>query len=229
MKKFILLKNEEIGEGIRLLELEPEDGKPLDYHPGQFINLSLQKEGETIKRPYSIASSPDSKNLELCIKIIGGQFTSLLPPLKPGTEFTVEGPFGPKFYSPEQDFVLIAGGVGIVPMMSILRHRAKREGGNFILFYCASYLSQMPYLEELRQLSKSLKIKCIFTLTRESPAGWQFGTGRFSKEDYEKEIPSPEKFSYFACGKKEMVDAVRSDLHSLGADASRSHFEGWGV
>lgn len=228
-KIFVLVKKEQTGEDLLRLELAPKDGKPLQFRPAQFVNLGLVNKGKVVKRPYSIASSPDSKNLEFCIKIVGGEFTSLLQPLKPGAEFTVDGPFGPPFYDEKKDFVLVAGGVGIVPMMSILRHRAKRKGGNVILFYSARSVPQMPYLQELQALSKVPGIRVFFSLTREVCEGWPFHCGRFERADFMANIPSPTRFNYFVCGKKEMVDEMREALLSLGANPELSHFEGWGV
>lgn len=229
MKQFVLVKKEEIGESILRLELSPKDGIPLQYKPGQFIILGLERGGKLTRRPYSIASSPDSKNLELCIKLVGGEFTSLLQYVEEGAEFAVDGPFGPAFYDERKDFVLVAGGVGVVPMMSILRYRAKRKGGLAILFYSARSLPQMPYFEELQGLSKVPGIRVFFALTRETPPGWKFHSGRFTEEYFRKHVPSPEKSSYFVCGKKEMVDAMKGLLRNIGAEESSCHFEGWGV
>lgn len=228
-KIFVLVKKEQIGEGMLRLELAPKDGKPLQFRPAQFVNLGLMSRGKLVKRPYSIASSPDSKNLEFCIKIVGGEFTSLLPLLKPGAEFTVDGPFGSALYDEKKDFVLIAGGVGIVPMMSILRHRARRAGGQIILFYSARSIPCMPYFEELQALSKIPGIRAFFSLTREVPGGWRFHSGRFEQKDLMANIPSPSRFNYFVCGKKEMVDEMKEALLSIGAKPELSHFEGWGV
>lgn len=229
MRPFILIKKEEAGEGILRLELEPKDRDPLRFRPAQFVNLGLQKDGKLIRRPYSISSSPDSHTLEFCIKLIGGEFTSLLKEQKLGAEFMVDGPFGPAFYDENKHFVLIAGGVGIVPMMSILRYRAARKGGQAILFYSARSLPQMPYFQELEKLSQNDGIKVVFSLTRESPPGWKHHSGRFGEQDYRKQIQNPAEFNYFVCGKKEMVEEMRKLLTLLGAEPSRCHFEGWGV
>jgi ferredoxin-NADP reductase len=228
-KAFILVMKERMGEDLLRLELSPKDGVPLKFMPAQFVNLGLVSRGKVVKRPYSIASSPDSRNLEFCIKIVGGEFTSLLPPLKIGAEFSVDGPFGPAFYDEKKDFVLIAGGVGIVPMMSILRHRARRAGGQVILFYSARSSSQMPYLQELQALSRVPGIRVFLSLTREVCEGWPFHCGRFERGDLLGNIPSPGRFAYFVCGKKEMVDEMREILLSIGANPEISHFEGWGV
>jgi len=228
-KQFILARKEQIGEDLLRLELSPKDGNALQFRPAQFVNLGLVSKGKVVKRPYSIASSPDSKNLEFCIKIVGGEFTSLLPPLKIGAEFSVDGPFGLPFYDEKKDFILIAGGVGIVPMMSILRHRARRKGGQMILFYSARSVSQMPYFDELQALSTIPGIRAFFSLTREVCEAWPFHCGRFEHKDLLANIPSPSRFNYFVCGKKEMVDEMRGILLSIGANPELSHFEGWGV
>ncbi len=229
MRPFILIRREEIVENILILELEPKDKDPLRFRPAQFVNLGLQKDGKLVRRPYSIASSPDSRTLEFCIKLVGGEFTSLLKEQKPGAEFMVDGPFGPAFYDESKHFVLIAGGVGIVPMVSILRYRAAREGGQAILFYSARSLSQMPYFQELEELSKKEGIKAVFSLTRETPPGWKYHSGRFGDQTLKMEISTPKEFNYFVCGKKEMVEEMKKLLTSLGAEPSRCHFEGWGV
>jgi ferredoxin-NADP reductase len=228
-KKYLLKAKREVAEGIFSLKLLPKEGEAIPYTPGQFMLLTL---GNGVKRAYSIASAPGSDELEFAIKNVGGEFTSNLPKLKEGDEINVEGPLGPLAYDTCNEYVLIAGGVGITPMLSILRDRdGKGECANATLFYSARTKAGLAYFEELVEIdSRNSNLKSVFTLTREKPEGWEYETGHIDGEMLRKYLSDFPKKRYFVCGPLRMVDSFKEILlKELGVPEENCTFEGWNV
>jgi ferredoxin-NADP reductase len=228
-KKYVLKAKSEIAEDIFSLKMVPEDGEEIPYAPGQFMLLTLES---GVKRAYSIASAPREGELEFAIKNVGGEFTSNLPALKEGDKINVEGPLGPLAYDTCGEYVLIAGGVGITPMLSILRDRdGKSECAHATLFYSARNKAGLAYFEELVEIdSRNSNLKSVFTLTRENPEGWEYETGHVDGGMLKKYLSDFPKKRYFVCGPMRMVDSFREILlKELGVPEENCTFEGWNV
>ena len=227
-KIYILKAKEEVARGIFRLALVPESGEPIQYTPGQFMVLTAPS---GTKRAYSIVSSPSMDFLEFAIKNVGGEFTSQLQSMGEGTRIQVDGPLGPFIYNTHGEYVLIAGGVGITPMISILRERdGKPECGKATLFYSSRTLDSAIYYDELGELaSRNQTLECIFTLTREKPEGWEYETGHIDAEMLNRHLTDLEKKHYFVCGPSRMVDSFRTLLKGLGIPEENCTFEGWNI
>ena len=103
------------------LHLEMDNGKDLDYTPGQFVEVSVAGIGEA---PISISSSPTQKGLELVVRNVGS-LTKAIHKLEAGDKLGIRGPYG-STYPVEQakgkDLVFICGGIGLVPQRSFIRY-----------------------------------------------------------------------------------------------------------
>ncbi len=227
-KTYLLKSKSELAEGIIKLELVPEDGNPIQYSPGQFMILTLPS---GTKRAYSIASAPNSDVLEFAIKLIDGEFTSQLPNLNNGAKFTVDGPLGPFIYNTCGEYVLIAGGIGITPMISILRDRdGNNECEPVTLFYSARTRKNLAYLKELEEIdSRNTNLTSVFTLTREAPKDWNYELGHIDEKMLRKYVSDLKQSRYFVCGPSKMVDACKVLLEELGVPQENCTFEGWNV
>ena len=154
MLKYRIADISEAANGIWIFAMEPLGGK-LVHRPGQFAMMHLLDEkGESLdKRPYSIASAPDSPQLEFCIKMVGGRFTSGLALLKKGAVVGIEGPMG---VIPHEGgkWAFVCGGTGIAPVMSLVRDIAqKNRKGSFLVFYSARDRKSLLYHDELLRLA----------------------------------------------------------------------------
>jgi len=216
--------------GIKIFRLAPISGKNIDFKPGQFVMLHLlDKSGQSIdKRPYSVASAPGDERIELAIKNVNGRFTSKLWGLKAGERVGVEGPFGHFVFNNEKKAVFIAGGVGITPLLSMLRHIARNNlAGDYFLLYSCKTKNAILYEEELKKLSRAgIKIK-IF-LTRETSPVKEYEIGRMDADKIRKHIKNPEDYIYFMCGPLAMITALKENLMKIGVPESSIKFEGWG-
>ena len=204
----------------------------MKFTPGQFIFLHiLDKDGNTVvKKPYSIASAPDANHLELCIKMRNGNCTGRLDNMAVGESVGIEGPFGNFTYDDQKEAAFVAGGVGIAPFLSILRHIAgKKLKGRFVLFYSAKTKGDLIYHDELKELEKkNPDIKVVMTLTRETPDGWKGECGRLNDMMMKKHAGELKGMSWWICGPLEMVSAIKKCLVDCGKEQKDIKMEGWG-
>jgi ferredoxin-NADP reductase len=202
---------------------------------GQHVDVRLTSEdGYQAQRSYSIASSPEDDRLMLTIeRLEAGEVSPYLSDaLRAGDALELRGPIGGYFVWHEElggPLVLVAGGSGIVPFRSILRHRAAtRSKVPVRLLYSARSISEVIYREELEEL-RSNGVDVHFTLTRVWPDGW---TGYRRRIDAEllREIawPADARPLVYACGPTSFVETAANALVSLGYDPARIRTERFG-
>lgn len=141
-----------------LFMLHTELGHPVasSFLPGQFLELSLPGVGEI---PVSYCGYPSADgNIELCIRHVG-HVTAPLKVVLPGDAVGVRGPFGRGFPLPSfagQDLLLIAGGLGMAPLRSLLLTLLKHRelSGRLIVVYGARETGALLFLEELLEFKK---------------------------------------------------------------------------
>jgi predicted ferric reductase len=212
------------------LQLEPEHGEPFDYHPGQFAWLTLRASPFALREhPFSIASSPTRPGtLEFMIKELG-DFTATIGSITPGERAWVDGPygsFGVDFHPRAKGFVLIAGGAGIAPLISMLRALADRGDLRPLwLFYGNRQLDRAVFADELEQLAGRLRLQVIHVLT-EPPAGWSGEVGFVTGELMARHLPAArDQLHYFVCGPTPMIRLTERNLRQLGIPLRRLHSE----
>lgn len=139
-----------VSEKERLFTISPSNDSLLKYRPGQFYMVGLPGYGEA---PISITSGPNEKKIELCIRAVGN-LTNAFHNLRKGDSIWLRGPFGRGFALEElegRDMVFVAGGIGIVPMRSLLKAvLASRERfGRLTLIYGAKSPEEILFSEEM--------------------------------------------------------------------------------
>jgi ferredoxin-NADP reductase len=157
----------------------------------------------------------------------------LIDVLTMGDELELRGPIGGYFVWTATDaspVLLIAGGSGVVPFRSMLRHHAAAGSKAPVrILYSARSVGDIIYREELSQLSATAGIDVHFTLTREWPNEWT-GYRRRVDMDLLREIawPPADKPTAYVCGPTGFVEAAANALVTLGYDASRIKTERFG-
>jgi ferredoxin-NADP reductase len=217
---------------VRTLVLETA-GWP-GHHAGQHVDIRLTAEdGYTAERAYSIASAPDEP-LAITVELLedGEVSPYLVEVVREGDVFDVRGPIGGYFVWDPSDggpLFLVAGGSGVVPLRSMLRHR-RRSGSDVParLLYSARSLEDVIYREELSAPDEGCEV--FFTLTRTQPPGW---TGHARRVDAEllREVawPAGDEPRVFVCGPTSFVETVASALVDLGHDPARVRTERFGA
>jgi len=231
-----VVQNRDDGASTRTLVLAPPPGAGFAFDPGQFVWLDTGRTPFGVQQhPITIASSaaraPDEP-LELSIKALGDWSSRVVPTLEPGVRVWVDGPYGA--FTPErepgQGFVLIAGGIGITPMRSILltmRDRGDRRV--VVLVYAARSRARVVYRAELEALRHALALEVVYVLEEPDP-GWRGERGLVTADVLRRHLPAHfERFQYFACGPPPMLDAIEELLPGLGVPAARIHTERFDV
>jgi len=202
---------------------------------GQHVDIRLTSEdGYQAQRSYSIASAPEDQRLMLTIERLeeGEVSPYLSDALQPGDALELRGPIGGYFVWHEPlggPLLLLAGGSGVVPFRSILRHHAAtRSRVPIRLLYSARRFAEVIYREELERLTAN-GVDVKLTLTREWPDGWT-GYRRRIDSDLLREIawPPSENPLVYACGPTSFVETAANTLVSLGYQPTRIRTERFG-
>jgi len=202
------------------------------YLPGQWVDLSVEIDGTPHTAGYSITTSPIHQGeIELAIK------ASQRHPLarwvheraRVGDMVRVSQGQGPFVYLPEMsdNVVLIGGGVGVTPLLSIFRHiRDARLSTQTHLLYSVSDSREILFRDELEAAARSQdNLHVSITVTQPDPA-WQGLTGRIDPIKLHA-LDVPDDTLYYLCGPKGMVEDMSALLHALGVPMSRIIFEKW--
>ena len=212
------------------LALEPAAGGGLKFSPGQFAWLSLRASPFAMREhPFSIASSAEQpQRIELSIKELG-DFTSTIKDIRVGEPAFIDAPYGTFGIDQRPDahgYVFVAGGVGIAPIMCMLRTLADRgDRRPLLLFYGNRVWERIAFREELEALSQRLDLKVVHVLL-EPPAGWTGETGFVTEDVLMRHLPiTRHRFDYFLCGPTPMTKGVEEALATLGIAAERVHSE----
>jgi ferredoxin-NADP reductase len=122
--------------------------------------------------------------------------------------------------------VLIAGGVGITPMMSMIRTLADRNDKRpVILIYGSGDWESITFREELEALKARLDLKIVHVLV-DPPAGWKGETGFIDADIMMRHLPPPYRdHEYFICGPNPMMDAIEKALGEMRVPLAKYHSE----
>ena len=201
------------------------------YRAGQWARLG--PEAANLLAPYSIASAPEDTaqhhTIEFLVKLDAHErWGDGFPPPARGQRLAVRGPFG-RFTFPdnpvERHFLFIAGGTGIAPLRSMIRHAfATRLAGSYRLLYSARTPDDFAYLTELRGMARRRELQLIVTATRGCGDRWRGDRGRVTSAQLAALIDTPATLC-FVCGPAAMVNEVPEMLSALGIDRARVRVE----
>jgi ferredoxin-NADP reductase len=242
---------EDVAEQICSFYLEPEDGQPLStFKPGQFLTFRLdmpESQGgvtKQITRCYSLSDAPDSSYYRISVKRVPPALGSDFPAgvssnlfhdgVHVGAKLQVRAPSG-HFYLEQNNspIVLIAGGIGITPMMSMmnwcLEQQSKRE---IWFFYGIRNSSEIAFSAELNAAAKDhpnihLRL-CFSNPLPTDELGKDFHHhGRVDVNLFRAELPL-KPFHYYLCGPTPMMESLVPALEDWGVADSHIHFEAFG-
>jgi ferredoxin-NADP reductase len=203
---------------------------------GQHVDVRLTAEdGYQAQRSYSIGSAPEDHQLALTVERLDDGEVSpyLVDELHSGDQLELRGPVGGHFtWRVEQGgpLLLIGGGSGLVPLMSMLRHRgAQASTVDARLLVSARGWDDVLYRDELLDLAGSSGLEVHYTLTRSQPTGWAGGNRRVDAAMLSTLGPDPaERPRIFVCGPTPFVERVADLLVQLGNQPAAVHAERFG-
>jgi ferredoxin-NADP reductase len=199
---------------------------PFDFLPGQFLNVSFVIDGKKVNRSYTIASSPTRVgSCELTVKreAKGTASRHLHDSVGAGTLIDVYAATGRfTFTGAEADsLVMIAGGVGITPLMAKIRYLTDIGWtGHIYLVFSVKTERDIIFRDELDYLrSRFPNLHVTVTLTRAEGSGGGWERGRISPELLDRVVPQIRARRVHICGPTEMTELTRQMLQGLGVPA----------
>jgi ferredoxin-NADP reductase/DMSO/TMAO reductase YedYZ heme-binding membrane subunit len=217
---------------VKTFRLVPLDGGPLPFEhtAGQYLNLALQIDGARVNRSYTIASSPTrGASCEISVKRIGLASTHLHRTLREGDTLKVSAPAGKFVFAGHEGkrVVLIAGGVGITPMMSIVRSLTDRcWPGELYLLFSNRTRADIIFERELLYLQERFpNLHVLHTLTQEPDPAWSGARGHLTRELIEGFVPELRRGPVLLCGPDAMMASMREVLVGMGVPDAEIHQE----
>jgi len=212
------------------ITLAPIGHSGFRFLPGQFAWVTIGHSPFSMKdHPFSISSAPgDDGRLTFTIKALG-DFTSTIGSIKKGERAFVDGPHGVfsiDRYPKAKGFIMVAGGVGIAPVLSMLEAMAKRDDKRTVfLFYGNRKWERVIFREKIATLEKRLQLKVIHVL-REPPKGWKGERGFITADVLAAHLPKNlAGYEALVCGPPLMINMVETGLVSCGLPVRWIHSE----
>jgi predicted ferric reductase len=217
-----------ISHNVHTVELVPVHGQAFRYHPGQFSFVTFQSGGlPPEEHHFTLSSTPTRPGRIIFTIKTSGDFTGRLGRLKPGDMAILDGPYGLFSHCaftdpPGNEIIMIAGGIGMTPMLSMLRYMAdveyrrtvkliwsNRTGGDV---FCRQEINAM------RQKMAGLTVHHVLT----GQPGYKGPTGRIDAAMLERLLQGCSRSSrIFLCGPPSMMKSVSKNLKKLGFKAGR--------
>jgi propane monooxygenase reductase component len=213
---------DELTSDIRRLVLSVRDDEPLEFKPGQYVDIHIPGH-EDEHRSFSMANLPGDGTLEFMIKLYpGGRFSGLLQDgsIKPGDELEVTGPYGVftlRTSSPRR-LLFIGGGAGMAPILSLLR---SHSGGRAATYYYGARTEL-----DLFQLDELAQLPCTFVpALSEDSNGWHGECGLITDVVDRLEEADISEVDAYVCGPPPMVEAAIALLERRGVPEAHIYFD----
>lgn len=233
LPKYILRQCTEKNPGVFELEFAPQKGSPMAYEAGQyvfvrFVKSALPKESH----PFSITTAPIKGSASVSVMVKNsGDYTSLLGRLQSGDIATLEGPYG-SFMDrntalADTPLVMLAGGIGITPILSILRSQMEmRPSRTMVLAWGLATQKDLLLLDELQEMAqKNPNFSYHITFSRDHVEPFDFGQ---ISQDYLQRIGVAGLYpvaDFFICGPAPMMASMKGILNDNKVVLDKIHIE----
>ena len=207
---------------------------PFRYLPGQWVDFYIETNAGLQIGGFSITSSPTVEGtIELAVKRLpyGIPAQYLHDTARVGDSFHIDGGSG-KFHYEESKggpLLLIAGGIGITPIISIARYvAAKRLDIKMDILYSASTPSEFAFKSALEEIvASSSNFDCLYTTTQNSEEPWDGHTGRIDSELLQRYTTGDQAPLVYLCGPQPMIADLEETLSDIGIQRQRINAERW--
>ena len=229
-RPYLVASNRAVGRGLWELVVEPEGRHRLDFASGQFAWVNFRRYPfSLLDHPFSMASAPEQAPRIAFVIQEAGDFTSTIGTIEAGHRVYLDAPHGAFTLAGReaQGIALIAGGVGIAPILGLLRHLwSERDPRPVRLLYGAASRDQLVYAEDIEAMRGEMNLEVELVLARASP-DWSGRTGILDGDMVRSWLPvdQPRHWLFFLCGPSPMMEAVESALHEAGVPLRRIIYE----
>lgn len=212
---------------IRTFRLARPEG--FSFTAGQFVTIRVNVDGKPVVRCYSISSAPEVTGyLEVTVKRQGLMSGMLHATVRPGSLLHLKSPAGGFVYPATDDrpVALLGGGVGITPLMSMLRHAVLADPTRPVtLLYSVRTPRDLAFSDELRWLAgRHRQVKICATVTS-GPRPTELLAGRIDRRMLLDQVPDPANTVFMICGPGAMISAMTGLLAELGVPDSQVRSE----
>lgn len=204
------------------------------FVPGQAVKLTLPSEGdERLAHVFSLVAAPAENELVIATRMRDSRYKQVLGELKEGAEATLAGPFGSLTLPEDTDraAVLVAGGIGITPFVSMVRQMTHDESARqLVLVYSNRRPEDAAFLDELEQLEQqnpNFRLVATMTAMDKSQRSWEGSSKRIDAELVKAAAAQLDKPAYYLAGPPLLVDAIREMLAAAGIAEEDLHDEGF--
>ena len=236
--RLTLVEVEEVTHNVKTFRFKPPGGGeiPFAYLPGQFLTLHITPAGIPTKRSYTIASTPTWRDrVEITVKRENRGLVSrwLHDELKVGEEVCIEAPNGTFIFTGEQaeNVVLIGGGVGITPMMSVARYLTEKSWRGKVSLIL-SFRAPRDYIfrEEIAKLqARNTNLSLTVTMSNPGNESWSGTVGRIDAALLAAAVPDIGMRRVHICGPAEMMESTKAALLKLAVPAEQIKTEAFGT
>lgn len=209
-----------------VMQITFSSSKKVSFQGGQFLSIYVPDfvDGKSVRRAYSFSSSPESKEMQLCVKYVtGGAGSEYLRSLRPGDSFEASAPYGHFVFRPNHlpNVCFIATSTGIAPFRSMVLSKEFQENRpeKSLLIFGARDEKEILYPEEFEKHG----VQTAYALSR--------GKGMFEGRvtDYLKQLPTAWKWhttDFYICGNGDMIQEVKEILRGgHGVPENHIHIE----
>ena len=218
---------EEIAEGTMAFHFRKPGG--FDFKHGQVIDVILTSkvsapEDQSTRHTFSIVTAPFEDDLVVATRMRDSAYKRALKSMTVGSPVTIDGPSGSLGLHKDlaRAGILVAGGIGITPFMSMLRQAAQdQRQQRLILLNSNRRPEDAAFLAELQQLeAKNPKFKLVATMTgmQASHLAWDGQTGLVTGELVGSVVGDLSAPIFYVAGPPGMVEAMRRTLNDAGID-----------
>lgn len=204
----------------------------LDYKAGQFFYITIKPTGKELSKHFSFSSSPTEKEyIEFTKKLTDSEFSVALKRLKVGDWALIEAPFGNFIYGDERNIGMLAGGIGITPLLSICKFCTDLQLSTKItLLYGCRTEADIAFRQELEAMQQQNRnFKVVFVLNQ-ADSNWNGPVGVINADMVKREIPDYNETTFYTCGPPAMVEVMEKLIESLGlpkTQLKREYFTGY--
>lgn len=229
MRPWELVENRVESSDTRTLVLKPVGHAGFRFAPGQFAWVGTGiTPFDKDRHPISMSSAPVGETVSFTVKDLGDWSGRVVPELRVGTLVWVDGPYG--VFTPDRvqapGIVLIGGGVGVTPLVSVCETFAVRADKRPVyLFYGSFNEDSMRFRARLEELAGKIPLQLVVALEKPSEA-WTGERGYISLEMLKRYLPAEyREYQYFVCGPEGMMDAAERMLAEMGVPKKQVHTE----
>lgn len=212
-----------LGRDVIRVEVTPD--APFAFDPGQFV--TVERPGDSLSRPYSIASLGPDGPLELHVKVVQDGAMSSWLETAVGQAVLLRGPCGECFYqsgSPQQPLLLAATGTGLAPLLGVLRRALEcNHTGPIHLFHGAKNSTDLYLWSSLCQLAlRHPQLQLVGTVLKNDNNAPHVQETRL-EEAIARALPQLDGFRVYLCGNPKMVARLKKKSFLAGASLQDIH------